>query len=351
MAGTVLRTLQGEDQAIVSRECRLDRLGAMPGHHHNAVWLQAPSVIQHVLQHGFARDAVQHLGKVGLHALPQSGGEYDDVQHIAWASSLRFRHLIGKYVARVSGQDADLRPALRAVADLLALLRAVPALAAVFLAAVFLAEDAPADCPPGLSPALPLLLSLAFWSASALSALAAVAAASVWNCCCIRFHQPCAAEAAAPRMSACSPAAPGAVVVDLVSLPAALPPGAEPAPPAEDSAAPAADEAAGSGAGVDAAPGDVARVEGSSCFVPERCVEAGAAAFAAVAMDAMPVSINDFNVARVARWTSRPWIVLLSMARFMRSQFSTARRSAIRLSISSTDITGPIVDDASKPPE
>ncbi len=160
-------------------------------------------------------------------------------------------------------------------------------------------------------------------------------------------------------MSACSPAAPGAVVVDLVSLPAALPPGAEPAPPAEDSAAPAADAGASPAAGVAAGPvarvddalDDVARVEGSSCFVPERCVEAGAAAFAAVAMDAMPVSINDFNVARVARWTSRPWIVLLSMARFMRSQFSTARRSAIRLSISSTDITGPIVDDASKPPE
>src|SRR5690606_3386216 len=148
-------------------------------------------------------------------------------------------------------------------------------------------------------------------------------------------------------MSACSPAAPGAVVVDLVSLPAALPPGAEPAPPAEDSAAPAADAgaspAAGVAAGVAAGPvarvddalDDVARVEGSSCFVPERCVEAGAAAFAAVAMDAMPVSINDFNVARVARWTSRPWIVLLSMERFMRSQFSTARRSAIRLSICS----------------
>src|SRR5690606_25936238 len=342
MAGTVLRALQGEDQVVVSRECRLDRLGAVPGHHHNAVRMQAAGVIQHMLQHGFARDAVQHLGEIGLHALPQSGGEYDDVQHIAWASSLRFRRLIGKYVARVSCQDADLRPALRAVADLLALLRAVPALAAVFLAAVFLAEDAPADCPPGLSPALPLLLSLAFWSASALSALAAVAAASVWNCCCIRFHQPCAAEAAAPRMSACSPAAPGGVVVDLVSPPAALPPGAEPAPPAEDSAAPAADAGASPAAGVAAGPvarvddavDDVVRAEGSSCFVPARCVDAGAAAFAAVAMDAMPVSINDFNVARVARWTSRPWIVLLSMERFMRSQFSTARRSAIRLSIS-----------------
>jgi hypothetical protein len=53
---------------------------------------------------------------------------------------------------------------------------------------------------------------------------------------------------------------------------------------------------------------------------------------------------NDFSVAIVLRWTSRLWTVVRSMLRFRFSHCSTARRSAMRLSSSSTSSVGAIID-------
>ena len=46
-------------------------------------------------------------------------------------------------------------------------------------------------------------------------------------------------------------------------------------------------------------------------------------------------AINDLSVAIVAAWTSRPWIVLVSIDKFSLSQFSTDFSSAILRSSSS----------------
>ncbi len=77
----MLRTQQGEDQALLPVECRLDAVGAVPRYDDDTVGAQLASVIQHMPQHGLARNAMQHLGQIGLHPLTQAGGKNDDVQH------------------------------------------------------------------------------------------------------------------------------------------------------------------------------------------------------------------------------------------------------------------------------
>src|SRR5690606_13784142 len=132
--------------------------------------------------------------------------------------------------------------------------------------------------------------------------VAAVAAASWLNCCCSRSHQACDADCAA--WLTCSAVEAGSA----------------------DAAAPPAGWLRDSGA---AAPG----CAGVAGFKPS----------ATSSGDGLPPAApltNDRRVAMVARCTSSPWMVLVSMDRFMRSQLSTERSSAMRRSRSSRFMGG-----------
>ncbi|CFO44924.1 Uncharacterised protein [Bordetella pertussis] len=77
----MLRLLQRELQAGLALEGRLDAIGAVPDHHDDARRLQLPRAADDVIEHGPAGQGMQHLGKIGLHALAQSGGEYHYIKH------------------------------------------------------------------------------------------------------------------------------------------------------------------------------------------------------------------------------------------------------------------------------
>ena len=62
------------------------------------------------------------------------------------------------------------------------------------------------------------------------------------------------------------------------------------------------------------------------------------------------LSTKARSVLMVERCTSMPWMVLLSMDRFMRNQFSTERSSAMRRSRSSTFMGGAIGRLLASPP-
>ena len=73
--------LQRELQARSILIRRLDGVCAMSNHHGDAVGLQAGCAIQHMREHWPARDLMQHLGQIGLHALAHAGSQNDNVQH------------------------------------------------------------------------------------------------------------------------------------------------------------------------------------------------------------------------------------------------------------------------------
>ncbi len=77
----LLRLLQHEVQIRLAFECLLDAIGAMADHHNDARGIQLACAVQHVRQHGFAGQRVQHFGKVGLHAFTQSGGKNHYIKH------------------------------------------------------------------------------------------------------------------------------------------------------------------------------------------------------------------------------------------------------------------------------
>ncbi len=81
MTRALLRLLQHEVQVRLAFECLLDAFSAMADHHDDARGLQLARAVQHVRQHGFAGQRVQHFGKVGLHAFTQSGGKNHNIKH------------------------------------------------------------------------------------------------------------------------------------------------------------------------------------------------------------------------------------------------------------------------------
>ena len=81
VAGALLRLLQREVQAFLAAKRLLDAVGAVADHHRDAGGREFARTGQHVRQHGLAGQRVQHFGKVGLHALAQSGGENHYIEH------------------------------------------------------------------------------------------------------------------------------------------------------------------------------------------------------------------------------------------------------------------------------
>ncbi len=81
VAGALLRLLQHEVQIGLAVERLFDAVGAMAHHDDDARRLQLARAVQHVGQHGLARQRVQHFGKVGLHAFAQSGGKDHYIKH------------------------------------------------------------------------------------------------------------------------------------------------------------------------------------------------------------------------------------------------------------------------------
>ena len=64
---------------IFVRHLLHDQIFAVPHHHMNACRLQTFRGVNHVFQHRFAADGMQHFGLVGIHARAFAGRKNDDV--------------------------------------------------------------------------------------------------------------------------------------------------------------------------------------------------------------------------------------------------------------------------------
>ncbi|MNQ79185.1 hypothetical protein D3C85_941190 [compost metagenome] len=77
----LLRLLQHEVQIVLAFESLFDAIRAMADHDDDARRLQLARAVQHMGQHGFAGQRVQHFGEIGLHAFTQSGGKNHYIKH------------------------------------------------------------------------------------------------------------------------------------------------------------------------------------------------------------------------------------------------------------------------------
>ena len=82
MAGAELFRLQRPSD-IVALNCLRQRIAAVAVDHAQLGGLKRPRRIQYMLKQGLARERVQHLGQIGMHARALTGGQDHNVE---WGS-------------------------------------------------------------------------------------------------------------------------------------------------------------------------------------------------------------------------------------------------------------------------